>query len=155
MVLQEMRYARCAIFLPTLSICLSACAPGTSATEQRRNEQTRGEHYPKVFGAEERRIARALSLGGGTQGDAKSSADDAASCVIALNFIRARFGQNVGLDAEQAKGLDSVIAQYRSRAGEKTMSATRFAQKLKAADAAFPDEAERARASLRCLQALE
>lgn len=129
-------------------VCLSACAPDPAATQPNREQQ-------KVFSEDDRRVAQALSLGGGIEAASKDPADEAARCVIALNFIRTRLSAFAGVNSEQKNALDRAIHLYRTRAGEKSAPSKEFAAKLKAAESAMPNQADQARASLRCLQALE
>lgn len=84
----------------------------------------------------------------------QNAAREATTCVVALNFIRERFGEAGGMNSEQRAALEKAITLYRSRAGANAMPANQFAEKLKKAESAMPDVSDHARASLRCLQGL-
>lgn len=149
-VSQKKPLTRFAVIAVTMVISSGACTPDTDASQSRLSDE-----QPRTFSSENKRIARALSLGGEVDGGARGSTVEAASCVIALNFIRLRLGGSVGLNSEHTIALDKAITLYRTRAGANTMPSNQFAEKLKTAESSMPNAADQARASLRCLQALE
>jgi hypothetical protein len=142
--------AQFAVLFPVLLVCLNACTPDPAAMESESRDER-----PKVFSSSDRRVAQALTLGGKSEQGAQSPADQATTCVVALNLIRKRMSGSVISNKTYTDQLDRVIKLYRDRAGANSMPADQFAEKLRTAENAAPEESDQAMTAVRCLKALE
>lgn len=127
---------------------LAGCTP--SADEDRARQDTSAQ---RTFSAEERRIARALSLGGDEVRDRSSPQSYAMLCSIALEAIGARLESGNLLSAEQRQAFTAARRMYSERA---TAGISRQEQDAlrREVEAAYPETGDRARLGIGCVRSL-
>lgn len=108
------------------------------------------------FSAEDKRAARALSLGSGPDlGQvAQDPRQQALLCIAALGTIETRFGNTGAMSAEQTRALEQAKAVYRTKAGLAGRSPADVADALKKATRQSPDVMTSARRAIGCLRNL-
>lgn len=126
-----------------LGACSSADAP----------EANRDMSSQKVFTADDKRIATALSIGGEDNVPDASPQYRATLCSLALESIADQMQRGGILTDEQQQAFASAQSLYSRRAAANTSSEER-AQLLKDVETNYPNRSDRARFAIGCLRDL-
>lgn len=127
---------------------LSACSPPQVPAAPRQQAQAKMQ-----FSDEDRRIARALSLGGGEIKKTRDPRFYATLCGLALASVAERMQNSTLLSAEQSRAFSQAQNIYARRAADGSTAAERQAVS-KEVEADYPDPADRARFAIGCLRDL-
>lgn len=133
--------------LPAAALMLTACSISTDAPEQRQSAA------PKIFSVEEKRIARALSIGGNDIDASAAPQYQATLCSLALAAINDRLRNSGALSAEQQQALRQAQAHFQRRSTT-GLSLEERSQTRKEVETAYPEPADRARFAIGCLRDL-
>ena len=137
-------------FVVVLSVLLSLGA--CSGKADVASEQS-GAGNQRVFSADDKRIARLLSIGETGVKAGGSPQDQALLCDIALQSIADRLRQSGALSAVQMGAFDKAQSLYRTRAAAGRTPA-QLASARSAMETAHPEASERARLAIGCLRDL-
>jgi hypothetical protein len=129
--------------LPLTACSAPAATPGREQQAQRQRE----------FGEDDKRIARALSIGGGEVRAGKSPRFYATLCGLALASIAERMQDSGILTAEQSRAFAQAEALYARRAADGATRAERDAIQLEI-DTLYPEPGDKARFAIGCLREL-
>lgn len=113
----------------------------------------------RQFGAAEKTVAKALSIGNHADLDRwQNPFDRAVRCVIAVASINALFDGGRSLPEEQARAIDRVLAFYRQDAAEHGREAgfseTEIEEKFRTAQDEFGSTPKDATVAIACLERL-
>lgn len=134
---------------PTAILATLLALTGCSAAREPAADQP----PQKEFSAEDKRIARRLSLGGGETREASSPRFYATLCTLALDSIAERIQDGGMLSGEQSRAFAQAHALWARRAAEGAAPAEREAAR-KEVEEAYPEPASRARFAIGCLRDL-
>jgi len=137
----------CALFC-LLPILMAVNCSGQSDVATKSTAQVER----RVYGTDEKRIARLLSIGETGAKVNASPQDQALLCDIALQSISDRLKQSGTLSAMQVRAFTQMQTLYRQRAaaGRSAAQTTTARHDL---EAAHPDMAERTRLAIGCIRA--
>lgn len=133
------------VFLVSIAACSSP--DETSETRMTRKDS-------ETFSAEDRRVAKALSLGGYELRASGNTYDKAVLCNVSLQALADRMRESGLLSAEQQRAFSQAQGVYTLRAGSTGKSASQIAQDRREVEAAYPDMNARARIAIGCLREL-
>ena len=137
-----MRYIR-GFSLIALGV-LGACSSDSTPVENIEDQQ-------QVFSEDDRRVARALSVGTNDLNTSLSPQFRATLCSLALEAIEERMQGALSEAQQQAFAQAQSLYRQRARAG---VSQEERRTTLSEAEASYPDQSERARFAISCLQDL-
>lgn len=141
--------------LITLVSLAAACSPPAAVTQGASTDQP-----ARQFGAEEKRAARALSIGNDPAlvGDA-TPYDRALRCSIAFEALAKKFVEAGSGSGPQLRAIGQARALFDRRAGTLARQANRTTAEMAGDRAkqaeAFPEGPERARAAIGCIRQLQ
>ena len=130
--------------LVTLGV-LGACSADSTPVEKTDVPQQ------PVFSEEDRRVARALSVGSNDLSPSLSPQFRAALCSLALEAIEERLQGSLSEEQRQAFAQAQSLYRQRARAG---VSQEERRSTLSEVEASYPEQSERARFAISCLQEL-
>lgn len=132
---------------PFLIVLLAACSVESETVQNEVYSQD------KSFSDEDKRIARALSLGDAGNVGTGTPQYQATLCLLALNSIEDRLLESGILTVEQQRAFSKARDLYgrRSKTG---VSKDAQEKNLRDVEAAYPDAANRARFAIGCLRDL-
>lgn len=138
-----MKYPRLSALIALSAV--SACSSSEVPVEETETSQQ------KAFTEEDRRIARLLSVGGNDIDDSASPRYRATLCNLALQAIEERLRGALSDEQRQAFAQAQSVYDRRARAGASPEDRRLSRDEV---EADYPDERDRARFAIGCLQAL-
>lgn len=139
-----LRHIILAASLPALVSCaVSGDPPNQKDTERERKE----------FSSEDKRIARALSIGGDELIDSQDAAYKSRLCSMALEAIEDQMESSRLLNREQQETFASVRRMYSERAS-KGLSSEEQVEMRRRIEGQYPEVSDRARFVVGCLREL-
>lgn len=138
-------------------ICLLSTSPLvlTACSVSEKDQVQEQELFPTSheFSAEDKRVARVLSLGNEIARDNSTPQYKAVLCTLALAEIKDRMGESNLMSSQQSEAFAKVQNVYRRRASVGLSGQER--EKLRSdVEADHPEQRERARFAIGCLRDL-
>lgn len=124
---------------------LGACSADGAPAENVEGPQQR------VFSEDDRRVARALSVGRNDLSTSLSPQFRATLCGLALEAIEERMQGALSAEQQQAFAQAQTLYRQRATAG---LSREERRRTISEVEASYPDDGERARFAISCLQDL-
>lgn len=137
-----------ALFMLATLIAVSACSNAPDMVEKPQQDARSAS-----FTAEDKRIARKLSIGTASLAEA-SVGGRAVLCGLGLEAIDSRLRSSGALSAQQGQAFDRAREIYRRRAVAGYPSAADVAEARRRAELDYPTAADRARLAIACLREL-
>lgn len=123
---------------------------GCSATPEHKQEPPVTK---RTFSDEDKRVARALSVGSEIQTGNVTPQYEAQLCSLALGAIAERLRDSGSLSAQQLEGFERARNVFRQRAAT-GLSPEEREKTRNDVEAAYPDQSDRARVAIGCLRKL-
>lgn len=131
-----------------LLLALSACSAVSDVQQKQERSVKRYD-----FSEEDKRIARALSIGSEVHKSNAPPQYEAALCNLALATIAEQLRNSDLLSAQQLKAFEQAQSVYRRRAAA-GLSPEEREKTRNDVEAAYPDHSDRARFAMGCLREL-